>query len=591
MQSITRIFDFPIYQLENTPLKKAFTSKHSGEWVSVSTQEYINQYNKLSKGLLELGIQKDTKIAIISSTNRTEWNILDMAVSQIGAQNIPIYPTISSTDYEYILNHSEATYCFVSDQEILEKINAIKENTSLKDVYSFDDIEGTKNWKELLDLGQNTSNETTLQERKDSIETTDLATIIYTSGTTGKPKGVMLSHQNLVSNALGSSTKLPKSDGSTKALSFLPVCHVFERMILYLYQYGGIEIYFAENIGTISDDLKQIKPNIMSAVPRLYEKIYDKIYAKGKELSYIKKNLFYWATNVGLKYEPFTNQGWCYSLQLKIARKLILNKWKEALGGNLELLVSGSAALQPRIARVFAAAEMPIVEGYGLTETSPVITVNDFVHKAIKIGTVGKPIPNITIKIAEDGEILAKGPNIMLGYFKDPEKTKSVMTGEYFHTGDIGEIDNEGYLKITDRKKEIFKTSGGKYIVPTLIENQLKQSNFIDQIMVIGEGEKMPAAFIQLNFQHTKNWCKIKKIPNINTHEDLINCPQVKDRIQQEINICNANLGKWEQIKLFEFTPDEWTIEGGHMTPTLKVKRKVVKEIYKDLFNKIYQKD
>ncbi|NJB82379.1 AMP-dependent synthetase/ligase [Wenyingzhuangia aestuarii] len=590
MQSVTRIFDFPLYQLENLPLEKAFTTKYNGQWVSISTQEYIKQYNLVSKGLLELGIQKNDKIAIISTTNRTEWNIIDMGILQTGAQNVPIYPTISATDYEYILNHSEATYCFVSDKEVLAKVKAIKENTQLKDVYSFDEIEGVKNWKELLKIGTTASNDQQLEDLKNSIQTNDLATIIYTSGTTGRPKGVMISHNNLISNVIDSAPRMPKSDGSTKSLSFLPVCHVFERMILYLYQYGSIQIYFAESLESISDNLKEIQPSIMTAVPRLYEKVYDKIYAKGRELTGIKKALFYWAADVGLKYEPFVDKGWYYSLQLKIARKLILSKWKEALGGNLDILVSGSAALQPRLARVFAAAEMPILEGYGLTETSPVISVNDIINKAFKIGTVGRPIPNVEVKIAEDGEILVKGPNVMLGYYKDPEKTKEVMTGDYFHTGDIGELDNDGFLKITDRKKEIFKTSGGKYIVPTLLENELKQSRFIDQIMVIGEGEKMPAAFIQINFDYVRDWCKIKGIPNMNTNLDLVNCPQVAERIQQEITLCNNKFGKWEQIKRFELTPDEWTIDGGHLTPTMKVKRKVVLEIYKDLFDKIYRK-
>jgi len=587
MQSITRIFDFPVYQFKNSPLKKAFTTKYKDKWISVSTQSYIQQYTNVSKGLLELGLQKNDKIAIVSSTNRTEWNIIDMAVLQTGAQNIPIYPTISSKDFEYIFNHSGATYCFVSDQEILEKVNSIRQNTQLKEIYTFDKIEGVKHWSELMQIGKKLNSNILLEERKKSIKTDDLATIIYSSGTTGTPKGIMLSHQNLISNAIDSATKLPRGNGK-RALSFLPVCHVFERMIIYLYQYSGIEIYFAENMGTISDDLKKFKPHIMTGVPRLYEKIYDKIYAKGRGLPTIKKIIFYWAVNIGLKYEPFTNQGWYFALQLKIARKLILNKWKEALGGKLEILVSGSAALQPRIARVFAAAQMPILEGYGLSETSPVISVNDFINKKYKIGTVGKPIPNTEVTIAKDGEVLAKGPNIMLGYYKDLELTKTVMTGDYFHTGDIGEIDQDGFLKITGRKKEIFKTSGGKYIVPAFIENEFKHSAFIEQIMIIGEGEKMPAALIQLNFEHTKNWCKIKKIPNANTHLELIQCPDVLQRIQQEIDICNQKLGSWEQIKRFELTPEKWSIEGGHLTPTLKVKRKIVKEIYKNLLFKIY---
>ncbi|NIJ44590.1 long-chain acyl-CoA synthetase [Wenyingzhuangia heitensis] len=589
MQSVTRIFDFPLYQLENQPLEKAFNTKYKGKWVSTSTQEYIKKYTLVSKGLLELGIKKDDKIAIISTTNRTEWNILDIAILQTGAQNVPVYPTISAKDYEYILNHSGAIYCFVSDQEVLDKINAIKANTKLQEVYSFDEIDTVKNWKELLSIGEKATNDEQLENIKKSIKSTDLATIIYTSGTTGRPKGVMLSHNNLISNTIDSSDRLPKSNIGTKALSFLPVCHVFERMILYLYQRNSIQIYFAESMDTISDNLKEIKPNIITGVPRLFEKIYDKIYAKGGELTGLKKALFYWAINIALKHEPYTNESWFFTLQLKIAQKLILNKWKEALGGNLDFMVSGSAALQPRIARVFAAAKMPILEGYGLTETSPVIAVNEIINKEFKAGTVGKPIKNVEIKIAEDGEILVKGPNVMMGYYKDPEKTKEVMIGDYFCTGDIGEIDADGFLKITDRKKEIFKTSGGKYIVPNLLESELKLSRFIDQIMVIGEGEKMPAALIQINFDYVRDWCAIKGIPNIKTHKDLVNCPQVIDRIQQEITLCNTKFGKWEQIKRFELTPDEWSINGGHLTPTMKVKRKIILEIYKDLYDKIYR--
>ncbi|MGY5354351.1 AMP-dependent synthetase/ligase [Wenyingzhuangia sp. IMCC45467] len=588
MQSVTRIFDFPIYQLENLPLKKAFTTKYNGEWVSISTQEFINQYNFTSKGLLELGIEKDDKIAVISTNNRTEWNILDMAILQTGAQNVPIYPTISANDYEYVLNHSGATYCFVSDIDVLEKVNAIKDKTSIKEIYSFDKIEGVKNWSEIRESGEISDKDQLLQDRKNSISATDLATLIYTSGTTGKPKGVMLSHQNLVSNTVDSSPRVPLEKGKGKGLSFLPICHVFERMILYLYMYESIEIYFAESIEKVSDNLKEIKPNIMTGVPRLYEKVYDKIYAKGHELSGIKKALFFWAVDLGLKYEPFGANGWFYEFQLKIARKLIFSKWKEALGGNLSTLVSGSAALQPRLARVFAAAEMTILEGYGLTETSPVIAVNDIKNKAFKIGTVGKPIDNVEVKIADDGEILVKGPNVMQGYYKDPEKTSQTIIDGYFYTGDIGEIDSEGFLKITDRKKEIFKTSGGKYIVPTLLENDLKQSKFIEQIMVIGEGEKMPAALIQPNFDFMRDWCKIKNIENIETNEKLVKNPQVIDRIHQEIQICNQKFGNWEQIKRFELTPDEWSIDGGHLTPTMKIKRKIVLEIYKDLYQKIY---
>ena len=590
MKNIKFIFDFPTHQLENFNLNKAFTTKYNGKWESTSTEEYISQYNHVSRGLLKLGIQANEKIAVISTTNRTEWSILDMGVLQIGAQNIPIYPTISKEDYEYILNHSEASYCFVSDSSILEKLNQIKGNTQLKEIYTFDEISGEKNWKEVLDLGKDTSLDSELDARKKNIQPHDLATIIYTSGTTGKPKGVMLSHNNLVSNVLDSIPRVPLEHGNAKALSFLPVCHVFERIILYLYQACGIEIYFAESPETISDNLKEIQPNIMTAVPRLYEKVYDKIVSKGAELTGIKKKLFFWAVELGLAFEPFGANGAWYEFKLKIARKLIFSKWKEALGGNISTLVSGSAALQPRLTRVFSAAGMPILEGYGLTETSPVVSVNCPFNKGIRIGTVGRIIENVDVKIADDGEILVKGPNVMLGYYKDEEKTASVMTGDYFHTGDIGEVSEDNFLKITDRKKEMFKTSGGKYVAPALLENELKQSRFIEQIMVVGEGEKMPAALIQPNFEFVREWAHRKNISLGDSNESVISNDSVIERIQEEIDSCNANFGKWEQIKKFKLTPEEWSIDGGHLTPTLKMKRKIIKGIYQDLYDSIYTK-
>jgi long-chain acyl-CoA synthetase len=589
MTAITRIFDFPYYQLETYNLNKAFTTKYNGEWQSISTQEYIDKANAISRGLLKLGVQPNDKIAVISTTNRTEWNVCDIGILQVGAQNVPIYPTISKEDYEYILNHSEATYCFISDKEIIEKLNAIKGNTKLKGVFTFDDMKSEKSWKEVLELGKDSSNKDVVDDRKNNVKPDDLATLIYTSGTTGKPKGVMLSHGNLVSNVIDSEKRVPFDYGKSKALSFLPVCHVFERMILYLYQYCGVEIYFAESIEQMSENLKEIKPNVMTAVPRLYEKVFDKIIAKGADLTGIKKTLFFWAVDIGLKYEPYGKNGWLYEKKLAIARKLIFSKWKEGLGGNLDLMVSGSAALQSRLTRVFAAAEMPIMEGYGLTETSPVVSVNDQHNGGFKIGTVGRIIDNVEVKIAEDGEILVKGPNVMQGYFKDAEKTAEVMTGDYFHTGDIGEIDSDGFLKITDRKKEMFKTSGGKYVAPALIENRLKQSRFIEQVMVIGEGEKMPAALIQPNFEFIKDWIK-RKEKNVKTSvEEICSSEIIHQRIQKEIDEANEHFGKWEQVKKFELTSEIWTIDAGHLTPTMKMKRKVIKEKYSDLIEKIYR--
>jgi long-chain acyl-CoA synthetase len=589
MNTITRLFDFPYYQLEKYNLSDALVTKYGNEWVKTSTQEYINKANTVSRALLRLGININDKIAVISSRNRTEWNICDIGILQIGAQNVPIYPTISEEDYEYILNHSGAIYCFISDQEVYDKINQIRQNVpALKEIYSFNEIEGCKNWKEILDLGANESNQEEVETRKQNVVTTDLATIIYTSGTTGRPKGVMLSHENIVSNVLASSFRVPFENGNTRSLSFLPICHIFERMILYLYQYCGVSIHFAESIEKMSDNLKEVKPNVMTAVPRLLEKVYDKIYAKGSDLTGIKKKLFFWAIDLGLKYEPYGANGWWYEFQLKIARKLIFSKWQEGLGGELELMVSGSAALQPRLTRVFAAAGIPIMEGYGLSETSPVITVNDMRNHGFRVGTVGKPIKGVEVKIAEDGEILCKGPNVMIGYYKDEEKTKEAIENGYFHTGDIGEFDSDGFLKITDRKKEMFKTSGGKYVAPQILENAFKQSRFIEQIMVIGDGEKMPAAFIQPNFDFIKEWAGRKKINIGTTNEEIATNSDVIKRIQEEVDTANEKFGNWEKVKRFELTPDVWSIEGGQLTPTMKLKRKIVKEIYIDLYNKIY---
>jgi long-chain acyl-CoA synthetase len=589
MINITRLFDFPYYQKEKFNIPDALVTKYNGVWVKTSTEEYIAKANAISRALLRMGIEKNDKIAVISSSNRTEWNIIDIGILQTGAQNVPIYPTISEDDYEYILNHSGATYCFVSDEIVLDKLNLIKDKVPhLKEVFSFNEIEGCKNWAELLTLGEDLSNQNEVEDRKNEVKTDDLATIIYTSGTTGKPKGVMLSHKNIVSNVLDSALRIPFEEGKTRALSFLPICHIFERMILYLYQYYGVSVYFGESIDKISDNIKEVKPSVMTAVPRLLEKVYDKIYAKGLELTGIKKTLFFWSIDLGLRYEPYGANGFWYEFQLKIARKLIFSKWKEGLGGNLDLMVSGSAALQPRLARIFAAAEIPVMEGYGLTETSPVISVNDMRNKGFKVGTVGKVIDRVEVKIADDGEILCKGPNVMMGYYKDEKLTHEVIKDGYFCTGDIGVIDNEGFLKITDRKKEMFKTSGGKYIAPQLLENAMKQSRFIEQIMVIGDGEKMPAAFIQPNFDFIKEWAKIHQFQIGTTNKEIISNQKVIDRIQEEIDALNEKFGNWEKIKRFELTPDTWSIEEGHLTPTLKLRRKIVIEKYKELYQKIY---
>ena len=589
---ITRLFDFPYYTQKKYNLANTFVTKYGSKWVSTSNEEYINKANTISRALLRLGVKANDKIAVISTTNRTEWNIVDIGVLQIGAQNVPIYPTISKEDYEYVLNHSEAIYCFASDISIVEKLNKIKGNTSLKEIYTFDDIADEKSWKDLLNLGEDTSNQEEVEARKDAVKSEDLATLIYTSGTTGRPKGVMLSHSNIVSNVLTSEESVPLAKGNDKALSFLPVCHIFERMILYLYQYCGVEIYFAEGIEKLVENAQEVKPQVMTAVPRLYEKIYDKIVLKGQELTGLKKKLFFWAVDLGLRYEPYGANGWWYEKQLGLARKLIFSKWQAALGGELTLMVSGASALQQRLTRVYAAAGMPIMEGYGLTETSPVTTVSFIEQNGVRgfrVGTVGRVINNVEVKIADNGEILVKGPNVMQGYYKDPEKTAEVIKDGYFHTGDKGEFDADGFLKITGRTKEMFKTSGGKYIVPPLLEGELKQSLFIEQVMVIGENEKMPAALIQPNFVFIKDWIEKKKLNIGISHEEIANSQVVIDRIQLEVDQCNKSFGSWEQIKRFELTPNEWTIEGGHLTPTMKMKREIIKGNYDDLYEKIYR--
>ncbi len=590
MTEVKRLFDFPYYQLENYPQEGALVSKVNGSWVKTSTQQYIDQANAISRGLIKLGVKTNDKVAIISMTNRTQWNICDIGILQIGAQDVPIYPTISEQDYEYVLNHSESKYVFVSCKEVLDKINKIKANVpSLLGVYSFEDIDGCDSWQEVITLGNDNQDlQQEVQNRMDAVQEDDLATLIYTSGTTGRPKGVMLSHKNIACNAKHSKGRLPIEMGKSKALSFLPVCHIYERMLLYMYQYCGVSIHFAESLETISDNLKEIHPEVMTAVPRLLEKVYDKIIAKGADLTGVKKKLFFWAVDLGLQWQPYGQNGGVYEPQLIVARELIFSKWQEALGGNLKAIASGSAALQPRLARVFNAAGCPVMEGYGLTETSPVVTVNDMRDGGFRIGSVGKALPDTEVKIAEDGEILIKGPQVMQGYYKDSEQTAEVLKNGYFHTGDIGEIDSDGFLKITDRKKSMFKTSGGKYVAPQLIENAMKQSSFIEQILVVGDGEKMPAALIQPNWDWIQQWSAIKGHDISKDTAVASQDQKLIDRIQEEINFHNEGFGSWEKVKTFQLTPDLWSIEAGHLTPTMKSKRKVIKQMYKDLYEKLY---
>ena len=582
---IKRLFDFPYHALAHHPKGDCIASKVNGKWVKTSTQEFIDQANKISRALWRMGLGPNDKIAMISN-NRTEWNIVDMGILQIGAQDVPIYPTASETDYKFIFNDAGIKLCFVSDQELYEKVMRCKpEIPSLGEVYTFEQVEGAKNWSEVLELGADDSNQAEVKALMDKVEYEDLATLIYTSGTTGQPKGVMLSHRNIVSNVMGSRPRLPV-DTQAKGVSFLPLCHIYERMIIYLYVYSGVSLYYAESLDTIGDDIREVQPEVFTAVPRLLEKVYDKIIAKGGDLTGIKRALFFWAVSVGEEYDIVGKSAF-YKFKLAIARKLIFSKWQAALGGKVKAVASGSAALNPRLARIFLAAGIPIQEGYGLTETSPVVAVNGDNDNDRRIGTVGPVIRDVEVKIAEDGEILVKGPNVMMGYYNREDLTNEVIRDGWFHTGDIGKIVEGRFLKITDRKKQIFKTSSGKYIAPQIMENTFKESRFIENIMVIGEGRKHPAAFIQPDFAHLKSWCKIKGIA-YSTDAEMIKDERIIDRYKKEVAKKNEPYGNWEKIKKFELTPEVWGVEGGELTPTMKLRRKPILEKYAGLYEEIY---
>ena len=581
-----RLFDFIYYQLENNPLPDSLAAKEDGEWKKYSTRDFIDIANSLSRGMLALGVKAGDKIAIVSN-NRPEWNITDLAILLIGAVSVPIYPTITSTEYEFIFNDAEVKFCFVSDKEILAKVNVISDKVeSLQGIYSFDEIVDAKHYSEIMNYGINDYQEK-VEEIKRGVKASDLATLIYTSGTTGIPKGVMLTHNNIVSNVNASEPRLPIHTGA-KALSFLPLCHVYERMLTFLYMKVGVSIYYAESIESIGENLKEIKPEGFSTVPRLLEKVYDKIVNKGAELTGLKKGLFFWALALGQRYEPYGKNGWWYELKLKIANKIIFSKWREALGGNILVIASGSAALQPRLTRVFNAAQIPVMEGYGLTETSPVISVQVAAGKGFKVGSVGRPIDNVEVKIAEDGEILCKGPNVMTGYYKNQEKTDEVLNEDgWFHTGDIGEIDEDGFLKITDRKKEMFKTSGGKYVAPQVMENRFKESMFIEQIMVIGENRKHPAALIVPSYDFIKEYYHHKHYDYPGDSE-VISDEKLLQKLDREIDKYNQDFGQWAQVKKYELIREPFSIEGGELTPTLKLKRKAILKKFEQQVNAIY---
>jgi long-chain acyl-CoA synthetase len=587
--SVTRLFDLIDNYNEKYAWKKdALADKLNGQWTPISATTFIETANLVSYGLKAMGLKPGEKIATLSN-NRSEWNFLDLGMMRIGGIHVPIYPTIAEADLQFILKDAEVKFVFVSNAELYHKVErACKDLPHVQGIFSFDENTGAQSWKEITLMGSRNIDPDGVKAISDTIQPNDLATLLYTSGTTGVPKGVMLSHNNILSQIISCQTLAPVTPQS-RALSFLPLNHVYERVLSYLYMYLGVSIYYAESIEKVADNLKEVQPEIFGCVPRLFEKVYDRIVAKGADLTGVKKKLFFWALELGLKYEINGANGWWYELQLKLARKLIFSKWQEALGGNVKAAVSGGAALQPRLARVFWAAEIPILEGYGLTETSPVITVNTLEPGGLRFGTVGKTIQDVTVRIADDGEILCKGPNMMLGYYKRPDLTAEMIDADgWLHTGDIGVWEEGVYLKITDRKKEIFKTSGGKYIVPQHIENMMKESRFIEQVMVVGENQKFPAAIIVPAFTFLRDWCIRKDILQNASIEEMIKDQRVIDRIQREVDTINSRLGSYEAIKKFVLLPKEWTIDAGELTPKLSLKRRVIMQQQSAAVERIY---
>lgn len=587
-----RLFDCLEYHLERKPLSDMLAGKESGQWKTYSTATVKETVDKLSAGLLSLGIgagdmtaEGRDKVAILCK-NRPEWIMLDLAVQQIGAILVPIYPTINVNELEFVLSDAQVKMVFVNDEDLFLKTLSIKEKApSIKHIFTFEHVANAKHWKEVTAL----STPALIAQVKpisDSIKYEDLATIIYTSGTTGTPKGVMLSHSNILSNVNASIPCFPPGE-NLRSLSFLPLNHIFERMVSYLYLFRGVSIYYAESLDTIGDNLKEVNPSLFTTVPRLLEKVYDKIMLKGNELTGIKKKLFFWAHSLAEKFEINKSQGLWYSIQLGIANKLIFSKWREALGGNIICIVTGGAACQVRLIRIFTAARIPIMEGYGLTETSPVISVNRFEVTGRKFGTVGPLIADVEVKIAEDGEILCKGPNVMMGYYKRPDLTAQDIVNGWYHTGDIGVIVDNKFLKITDRKKELFKTSGGKYVAPLAIENKLKESPFIEQVMLLGADKKFVSALIVPSFPNLKDWCRKNEVPDL-SHEELINHPKVIALFKELVESFNKFFNHVEQVKKFELLINEWSVDTGELTPKMSLKRKVVMEKYREAIERIY---
>ena len=585
--TVLRTFDILTQLVENYSREDALAVKRNGKWEKFSTEEYKNMADMVSYGLLACGFNKGDKIVTISN-NRPEWNFLDMGMSQVGVVHVPVYPNIGEVEYEHILRHSDAKMVIVSSKAYYDILKPLVENAdNVQKFFTIDQVEGANNWEKLIQLGANNQDVDKLEAIKDSIQPDDLMSIIYTSGTTGRSKGVMLSHRNFISNVEGTTNLLP-IENQDRFLSFLPLCHVLERMVNYLVQYKGASVYYAESTDTIGENLREVNPHGFTSVPRVIEKLYDKLILKGKELTGVKKALFFWAVDLGLKFELNQANGWYYEIQRSIADKLIYSKWREALGGNIKVIISGGAALQERLARVFNGAGIPIMEGYGLTETSPVISVNQAHYPYMKFGTVGPILDNVQVKIAEDGEILMKGPNLMLGYYKAKTVTdEAIDTEGWFHTGDIGVLQEHNILKITDRKKEIFKLSTGKYVAPQVVENRFKESSFIEQIMVVGEGEKYAAAIICPAFHFLHAWCQRYGI-KFRDNKELIQQPKIIERYQQEVDHINLSLGKHQQVKKFELTCADWTPETGELSPTLKVKRKFLKEKYRIKLDRLY---
>lgn len=593
MNENSRLFDCLEHQLNNFPKEDMFAGKENGEWKKYSTKEVKDTVNKLSMGLLELGlsgkdmlIENQDKVAIISK-NRPEWLMLDLACQQIGVALCPIYPTTNVNELQFIFNDAAVKYVFLSGQDILEKVDSIKSNVpSLINIYSFDELEGVESWKKLLQID---ADKIKLDECRQKIQAEHCATIIYTSGTTGTPKGVMLSHRNIVSNVINSKNTFPFEDDPTgRSLSFLPLNHIFERMISYIYITSGISIYYAESLETIGDNLKEVKPNLFATVPRLLEKVFERIMSKGAELTGVKKKLFYWAVSLGERYDNIKTGGVWYNLQLAIANKLIFSKWREALGNNVECIITGGAACQVKLLRIFNAAKISIYEGYGPTENSPVISVNCRKKGGTKFGTVGLPIEGQEVRLEPDGEICVKGPSVMLGYYKRPDLTAETIINGWLHTGDIGVFEDNKFLKITDRKKELFKTSGGKYVAPQAIENKMKESPFVEQIMVVGADQKFVGALIVPSFPNLKEWMRQKGITFTN-NEDAITNKQVLDLYRDLIDSFNKFFNHVEQVKKFELLPYEWSIDTGELTPKMSLKRKVVMEKYKTALERIYK--